>query len=151
MWRFSQSARYWRLSATDVDAGQPAIGVLFLGQELIIPQRIYQGYAPPITPNVVDLQSNVSEGGHLLGSRVVSRGNTATAEISHLTPAFVRSDDWKNFQAHFNNGNGFFWGWRPTAYDELYYAWRQGAVIAPQNSGPQAYMSASISMRFYDD
>ena len=151
MWRFSQTARYWRLNATNVSAGQPAIGVIFLGEELIIPQRIYVGYAPPITPNIVDLQSNVSEGGHLLGSRIVKRGSTAQANITHLTPGYVRSTAWKGLQNHFNNGRGFFWGWRPTGYPELYYAWREGATIAPENTGPQAFTNATLAMRFYSD
>ena len=153
MWRFSQSShRYWRIRISGITAGQvPAIGVFLLSNELVVPQRIYVGYAPPITPNIVDLQSNVSEGGHLLGSRIVRRGSTVSANITHLKPSFIRSSAWMNFQNHFNNGRGFFWGWRPTGYPELYYAWREGATIAPENTGPQAFMNATLAMRLYSD
>lgn len=154
MWRYTQrTADEWRLFITvPVSTDTVNIGVIMFGNELVIPERIYQGYAPPFTPNQVELQSNVSEGSHLLGSRVVGRGSTAVAPINHLGPAYLRSDTWADFQQHFNNGRGFFWGWRPTAYaDEIKYAWRNGDAIAPTNSGPQRFMDASLSMRFYEE
>jgi len=183
-WYFAETtARYWRV-LFDQSAGATAeaiCGVMFVGMPLTMPQRIYQGYRPPITPTEVALQSNVSEGGHLLGASAVKRASTAQAELRHLSEGFIRtygsdyylldesgavitdeagdpltidvavSQKWAEFQRHFNEGGGCFWAWRPTKYGDLHYAWRNGAPIAPDNSGPRAYMSARLEMRLYDE
>jgi len=184
VWYFAETnARYWRVLFDRAAGATGAVvcGVVFVGMPLTMPQSIYQGYRPPITPTEVALQSNVSEGGHLLGSSAVKRASTASTEIRHLPDTFIRSygsayyltdesgavitdeagdplevdpvisQKWAAFQAHFNEGGGFFWAWRPTKYGDVHYAWRSGAVIAPENSGPRAYMSASLEMRFYDE
>lgn len=147
----SSSYRYWRALIGGVTSSDvPSIGVFVLGNEMIVPDRIYQGYTPPITNTMVDLQSNVSEGSNLLGSATVRKGSDASTSFAHLTDTFVRGATWKGFQAHFNEGGGTFWAWRPTKYDDLFYGWRSGSPIVPTNSGPKAYMSADVGMRLYD-
>jgi len=152
MWLFSgaPAATHWRISVFGQGSSNVEIGVAFVGNPLVIDQRIYQGYAPPITPNNVDLQSNVSEGGNLLGSSTVRKGSSASASLTHINPSFLRASTWTGFQNHFNNGGGFFWAWRPTKYGDVFYSWREGAVIAPTNSGPKDYMSFDLNMRMYD-
>ena len=145
----------WEFQLTTDDTSvQPQAAIMFIGDVLTVPQRIYQGYASPFTANRVELQSNVSEGSQLLGSRVIRRGATATAEILHLEPSYVRSDStngWQRFQQHFNEGRGFFWSWRPEDYpNEVHYAWRDGSELLPVNSGPAQYTSVSMSMRFHE-
>lgn len=130
------------------------IGVAYMGLVLTLDQNIYQGYRPPITPTNVALQSNVSEGGNLLGSAIVRKGSSAQASFTLVDPEYIRStanNGWKNFQDHFNSGKGFFWAWRPTKYGDLFWAWRDGDPIAPTNSGPRDLMSFDMSMRLYDD
>lgn len=147
----SSSHRYWRVfigSLTPSDV--PSIGVFVLGHELIMPTRIYQGYTPPITSTMSELQSNVSEGANLLGSATVRKGSEASASFEYLTDTFVRGSDWTDFQAHFNDGGGTFWAWRPTKYGDLFYGWRSGSPVVPTNSGPKAYMSVDVGMRLYD-
>lgn len=151
--RFLEGAhRYWEwrfygLSASDV----LSVGTLWLGSEIIMPQRIYQGYRPPLTPTVTELNTNVSEGAHLLGSDFSERGSTFEASFSHLTPDFVRGATWQAFQRRWNRGNGAFWAWRPAKYGDLFYAWNAGGVVAPANSGPKDYMSLTISGRLYHE
>lgn len=145
------SAQHWRVLVVNAAGQDVEIGVALFSRAIVIEQRIYQGYAPPITQNVVELQSNVSEGGNFLGSSEVRKGSMASAELSEITPAFLRSAEWKGFQAHFNEGGGMFWAWRPTDYGDLFYAIRQGAVIAPSNTGPKDYMGFTMNMRLYDD
>jgi hypothetical protein len=146
------SARYWRVYFDTATAGQEAIaGVVFVGNPLTVEQRIYQGYKPPITPTEVALQSNVSEGGHLLGSSMVKKASTASASFTHILPTTFRGASWKAFQNHFNAGGGFFWAWRPTKYGDFYYAWRSGGALAPENMGIKDYMSATLEMRLYDE
>lgn len=152
LWRFdSQAHDDWRLYISGISSGQPAIGVLVMGAELVFQRRLYQGYAPPITPNDITMQANISEGGHLLGSSVVRRGSTAQADLSIVSPSFLRSAAWTAFQEHFNDGGAFFWAWRPGKYGDCHWAWREGGVIAPENTGPAAFMGHQMAMRFYHD
>jgi len=153
IWRFTpRTGEKWRVRIQDSDVA-PSIGVLFFGQELIFNDRFYQGYAPPITPNMVEMVGNVSEGGNLLGTREINRGSKASASFTLLAPGQTggpRTRDFDGFQKHYNGGGGFFWAWRPGKYDDAFYAWRDGGVMAPSNAGPKDYMSANMEMRLYD-
>lgn len=153
-WRvMPASARYWRVLITGLSpsADIARIGVLFVGDVVILPRRFYQGYRPPITQTEVQISSNIAEGGNLVGSAYYERGSTVSASVNNVSPDFLRGAGWKAFQRHFNRGGGFFWAWRPTKYDDMHYAWRAGAAIAPQNSGPLDLMSFSMEMRLHDD
>lgn len=149
-WRFEGvTADYWRLEITSA-SDDVSIGVLVIGSEIIIPQRIYQGFAPALTPTEVDLTTNVSEGAHLLGSAAVARGSTLSAEFSHIDPTFIRGADWLAFQRRYNSGEGCFLGWRPTKYNDLHYIWR-AAPIRPSNTGPADLMGFAVQARAYDE
>jgi hypothetical protein len=143
----------WRLNITGLTASDPLyIGVAFFGNDLVIPQRLYQGFTPVIVPTEVQLQSNVSVGGNLLGSSVIAEGSTLSLGIDHLTPAFIRGALFKSFMTAFNRGGGFFVAWRPSDYaQDIHYAWRDGAVIRPTNSGPRDFMSFGIDARVYSE
>lgn len=145
------SADYWRIRVTNAGSNNVEIGVAYWGTVMTIPRRFYQGYTPPITPTNVMLQSNVSQGGNLLGAAVTRKGSSASATVQNVDPTFIRGTDFKGFMNHFNNGNGSFWAWRPTKYGDLFYCWRDGKTIAPTNSGPRDLMSFEMSMRFYDE
>lgn len=152
-WRLAgtTSARYWRIRC-ELLTDDISIGVIWIGDEVIIPQRIYQGYTPPITPTQVDLNTNVSEGGQYLGAAYTERGSTWQADLSHIEPTFLRGATWKALQTRWNRGNPAFWGWRPTKYGDLFYSWRsQGmSVIQPTNSGPKDLMGFTVQGRAYD-
>lgn len=146
----------WRFRVTNIVSTQVVrIGVAFLGDAMTMPQRIYQGYTPTLRPNQVALQTNISEGGNLLGSTVVRKGIRLGAKFSLIRRGFVRNDDsttgFLNFIDHFNAGKPFYWAWRPSRYGDLYWAWRDGAVVDPTNSGPTTYQSLSLDMRAYYD
>lgn len=146
-----QDFRYWRFNFTGMDSADLlSVGVAFMGNDLVIPRRFYQGFAPILTPTEVQLQSNVSVGNELLGSSVIGRGSTLAANITNVSPDFLRSTDWLAFQRHFNEGGGAFFGWRPQKYpQDVEYIWRDGAVIRPQNTGPRDLMSVAIEARAY--
>jgi len=143
--------RYWRFVFSDLTAGDDlSVGVAFLGDDLVIPRRMYQGFSPVLTPTEVQLQSNVSVGANLLGSSVISRGSTVAVDISNIVPAFIRSAEWLAFQSAFGEGKGFFFAWRPLKYPEdIYYCARDGGVIRPENSGPLDWMNIKFSARVY--
>jgi len=152
-WRLNDgSHRYWDIVVTGLTASDLiSVGVIWFGAEIIMPQRIYQGYTPPIAPTQVDLRTNVSEGAQLLGSSFAERGSTFSTEFNNITPTFLRGATWQAFQNRWNQGHGSFWAWRPTKYGDLFYAWRSGGPITPTNSGPKDYMSLSISGRLYHE
>lgn len=144
--------RYWRFYFTGLTAGDLlSVGVAFLGNDLIFPRRFYQGFAPPITPTEVQLQSNVSVGGHPMGSSVITRGTKISASVRNVPESFIRGADWIDFQTQFGEGKPFFFAWRPTTYaQDVWYAWRDGGVIQPTNSGPRDFMSVEMAMRAYN-
>lgn len=151
LWRLPlQNWNDMRLRVTGIASGQPAIGVLVAGAEIILPQRIFQGYTPPITPTVVDMVPVMSEGGHFLSSVVVSRGSQVQAEITHVPDTFIRSATWLAFQKWANEGGAFFWAWRPNKYGDAFFA-KVVAPITPSNTGPKAYMNIPLRMRLYHD
>lgn len=148
----STSRRYWRWTFGGLTAGDDiAVGVAFLGAETVIPRRFYQGFSPVITPTEVQLQSNVSVGGNLLGSTVIGTGSVVSATVNNVDPVFIRGAAFLDFMAKFNRGQPFFFGWRPVKYPgDVHYCWRDGAVIRPTNSGPRDLMSFALECRAYD-
>lgn len=154
-WRMDTAAtarRYWRFVFTGVDGAELlSVGVAFMGSELVIPRRFYQGFSPVLTPTEVELQSNVSVGNELLGSSVIGRGSTLQATVNNVPATFVRGASWLSFQRHFNDGGGAFFGWRPEKYaDDLHYIWRDGSTIRPTNSGPRDLMTIEMAARVYN-
>lgn len=141
----------WRIRITTLTAGDPIYAaVLFFGNDMVFPRRFYRDFAPPIAPSEVQLQSNVSVGGNLLGNSIVAHGSTLNAQIRNLPVDFVRGD-MLPFIPHYNAGKGMFFGWRPTTFDEdLRYTWREGATLRPVNSGPLDFMSIDLAMRAYE-
>lgn len=153
VWRVPMiRARRWRLTILGIPANMsPAIGVIFIGREIIMPQRFFQGYAPIIVSTDVELQSNVSEGGNLLGSAVARKASDASYSFDHIKPDFIRSAEFKGMMQHFNYGKGIFAAWRPERFPEdVSYGWRMGSVIRPSNTGPKDYMGFSMAMRAFD-
>lgn len=146
------TVRYWRVVFFSVPAlAQLSVAGIFIGNVITVPDRFYQGFSPVITPSEVELQSNVSVGGHLLGSSVVKRGSRMSAPFGHLPESFVRGAAWIDFQHAFNEGRPAFLAWRPTKYpQDLHYIWRDGAVIRPVNTGPKDYMSVTIEARVFE-
>lgn len=152
VWRFAErTATNWRVLISGSPSSQPIFAILQAGIELIIEQRVYTGYAPPIRPNRVAIETNVTEGGHYTGAAVSRTGSTTSVSFTHIEPTFIRGDTFKSFITHFNSARPFFWAWRPTQYDEVFYSWREGNSLQPQNSGPQRFMSFGLSMRLHDE
>lgn len=149
-WRMAtsgNSARYWRITVFDLSASdEVSIGVAFLGNDLTIERRFYQGFAPVITPTEVQAQSNVSVGNEFLGDSIIGRGSSLSAQFQYVDPKFVRGASWKSFQTAFNEMSPFFFAWRPEKYpDDIHYCKRTGATIRPENSGPRDLMGFAFN------
>lgn len=144
------TAAHWRLRFAGA-TGDLVVGVVMLSVPLILPTRIYQGYRPALTPNNVALEPNISQGGHIMGSRVVQSASSISAALNHLPNAFVRGPEWLAFQRAFNVGAPFFWAWRPDSYPDLDYCQRAGAALSPVNSSVPGHSDASLAMAVFDD
>ncbi len=141
----------YRLRFTGLTVGAPLqVGVIFFGSEIIMPQRIFKGFSPAITPTEIQLQSSVSVGNHLLGSSVVFKGSTIQPTFQYLSQAFVRTT-LAGFIPHFNSGKGVFFAWRPTEFaEDIYYAWRSSDAIRPANSDTLAFMQFTANMQIHE-
>lgn len=141
----------WRVIFNGLTAGAPLyIGVIYFGDELVMPARIYQDFSPAISPTEVALQSNVSVGGNLLGASTITKGSTLKASFAHIAESFVRGA-MLPFIAAFNAGTGFFFAWRPAKYpQDLHYCWRSGDVLRPNNSPFKDLMSFDLSMQAHE-
>lgn len=154
-WRMAASGvaarQYWRFRITGLTAGDPlAVGVAFLGNELVIPTTIYQGVRPPMWPTREDGETNISVGGHLMGSDTMLRGGTLTMDLDLLPAEFVRGVPFREFVGAWNRRRAAFVSWRPTKYPEdLIYAWREGNAVEPQNTGPKSYMGLTLGMGWH--
>lgn len=144
-----RAATHWRCRVTGA-TGNVIIGVVFLSRAIVTPTTMYQGYRPNLTPTRVELEPNVSEGAHLLGTSVKRRGSSLSATLENLPNYWVRSETWLTFQRAFNDAAPFFWAWRPAKYPDLAYCWRNGPVLAPVNSTVTDHMDAQISMSVFD-
>lgn len=154
-WRMVKSGNsqpYWRFYITGLDEDDPIyIGVAFLGNDLVMPRRFYQGYAPVITPTDVRIANNISDGGQFLGSSFVANGSSLDANFAHVSPTFIRGDDFKGFMRHFNKAKPFWFGWRPDKYvADLHYCWRSGNALRPTNSGPHELMDFGFSASVHE-
>lgn len=151
-WFETGTNEFWRVRITNC-TGEVEVAAVMLGDAMSIPQRIYQGYAPPIVPNIVQSNSNRTQGGAYVATAYEEKGSEATADITYVEDTFIRGDDFKGFMRHFNQGQPFMWAWRPTKYDtDIFYANRadRAGTVMPQNSGPNALMSFQLGMHFYD-
>lgn len=150
------TAADWRLRITGYTAGDfVAVGVISFARAFQFPQRmVYGGFAPPLEPTSVELVSNVTEGSNYIKSAVARRGIAlGPVQMTHLTPDFVRGNGsaFPAFRRAFNNGEPFFFAWRPTDYEDLAYCWRAGGEIVPTTMGLRSYMQFAMNMDAYDD
>lgn len=153
-WRMVETgadAAHWRIRFQGLTAGDPLrVAVAFLGPELLFPDRQYRGFAPALVPTDVEVQSNVSVGGNLLGSVVTKRGSTLQLALKSLPQPWVRAN-LPGFLTHFAEVRGFFLAWRPGDHPEdLHYGWRSGEVPRPSITGPVDLMGLSMAVRVHE-
>lgn len=122
----------------------PRIAHIKLGQALVLPQSIYVGHRPITLNRKAEVINNTSENGQFLG-RIEKRRYLSTAvEMTHITPAFYRSDV-DPFAEHAITG-AFFFAWRPVQYPtEVGFGWTDGDV-SPENQMPNGMMQFGFSM-----
>lgn len=144
------TADFWRVllepSGGALD-DPPEASVLYLGEVLTIPRRIYVGHTPLPFGRNVELAVGVSTSGQFLGRIVESVGYETSVQLDFLTPDFIRNEFDPFVRAVLDRP--FFWSWRPEQYDtEAGLAWFQGSTVPrPQNSRENGWMSVSFDMQ----
>ena len=145
------SARYWRVRLTPSTQGPVLLSHLVFGNYTVMERPFFSGFAPIITPTQIDLHTNVSVGGNLIGSSYSSAGATIEFTASNLSPLFARETMLPVLET-WNTGNPLFFAWRPMSNSEdSYYIWRgaQDSVVTPAYSGVNDLMDLSFSGRVY--
>lgn len=143
------TADLWRVRLVPVGSpleDPPECSVLYLGQVLTIPRRIYVGHVPISMGREIDVGVGQSTNGQFLGRVLESVMFQTGANFENLTPQFVREeiDPW--IRATLDRP--FFWNWRPQRYDtECALAWFAGnSVPVPQNQRENGMMSCAFSL-----
>lgn len=117
----------------------PKIAVLYVGELLRMPTKIYTDHAPinmALNPDTIGLRS---ENGNFLGIVELSDSRATNYKFVLMEPDFVR-DEFKPF-ALFAKVNPFFISWRPDTYpDEVGYIWFINKPV-PLNESPSNLMS----------
>jgi len=149
LWR-SKPRRYWRIRITGAGA-EPFIGVAMISDRLVFPTGISPGYVPITLARETDVLGGESLGGHFLGSRVIKRGATSTAEIPMLEKTFV-DDDMYGFNLHYDDGKAFAFASGPSVRpSDIAYCWRppRSKSLKPNVIEDGFYSSFSMDLRAY--
>lgn len=120
----------------------PRAAVLYLGNVLALPSRIYVGHTPIPYSIEEDMTDGISESGDYLGR--VYRNESRSGQIvqQNIDPAFYRlhMDPWVRSR------DPFFFAWRPQKYpSEVGYVWRTGAA-KPVNQRPNGMMQLTMNV-----
>lgn len=142
MWLdYNNSGRFWRW--TFDGPLPPKVASIYMGMVLKCTRPLYNGHRPAVLSRVTTLQNSTGRTGQFLGQSIRRRGVRTDAGLSNLDPTWYR-DNFDPFVAE-SRLHPYFWAWRPDKYNEVVYAWNLGD-IAPDNSGPQRFMSVAWGM-----
>lgn len=124
-------AQYWRLTIDGTTA--PTVGVVYIGDVLVMQRRIYGGHSPIDLSRTTEIRPNRSEKGQWLGRSIIRQGRATSFSWEHLTPAWYR-DNFDPFVASARE-YPFFISWYPDKYPEaVAYCWTN-RDIQPSNMG----------------
>lgn len=120
------------------------VGVVYVGQRLTIPCRLYVGHTPlkyARSPNVV---TSRSENGNFLGRVVIGGKSSSKASFKNIKPDFYRASVDPFIKSA--DSTPFFFAWRPDSYpNEVGYAWLTDDAI-PVNQRANGMMQFELNM-----
>lgn len=119
------SAQYWRVL---MEYAVATIGVIKLGQSLKFPCSPLAGHKPLHHSRKVELLTNESMGGNLLGNRPVKMGAETNINIGQV-PRDWAENDLAAFEMRYNRGGAFFYCGAPSVIPkDMGYCWRAGGM-----------------------
>ena len=130
------------------------IGNFKVSKKLAFGTGVISGHKPIHHSQVIDMLSNKSQTGHLLGNRVIRRGAVASVDAGLVDRAFAEND-LANFEANYNSGRSFYYCgspsetpldmgycWRPNGGDVMNITWEEGDALAQVDFGVEVYVTA---------
>lgn len=150
--RFAATAdRWWRVSIMDTVA---TVGVVKLGFSLKFPCGPLSGHKPLHHSRKVELLTNESMGGNLLGNRPVKMGAKTSINVGQVIRDWAEND-LASFESHYNRGGAFFYCgapdvipkdmgycWRDGGMDEMSVTWVEGDAMADVSFDVRSYVPA---------
>mgnify|MGYP000846921583 CR=1 FL=1 len=145
VFRFTGGPRAGIRVKFEAGSAPPRLGVLNVGELVVLQRRIYVGHTPLPLGRVTEIETGNSESGHFLGRIVTNESLSSTITLNNVTPDWYRQVFDVKF-AQLARERPFFWGWRPLSYpDEMGYAWVSGD-IRPSNQRPNGMMQVEFTI-----
>lgn len=123
----------------------PTIGVVYLGNVLVMPRMLYGGHAPMTLNRDTVLYRAMSEGGQFLAQGIRRKGFSGSASFRYLSASWYRT----YFDPFVESARQYpyFFAWRPSDYpSEMVYAWTD-EDIRPSNMGIRDFMQVGWKMK----
>ena len=122
----------------------PQIAVAYAGKLLVLPRKIYQGFAPINHARVAKVTNGRSEAGNFLGRIVLQEFVKDSVPLSLIDPTYFR-DHITQFLAD-SKENPFFFAWRPQTYPlEVGYCHMTNDPV-PTNEAPHGLIAMTMEM-----
>lgn len=122
----------------------PRIGVAYCGKLLVLPRRVYQGFAPINHARVAKVTNGRSESGNFLGRIVLQEFMKTTMPLSLIDPTYFR-DHITQFLTE-SKVSPFFVAWRPQTYPlEVGYCHMTNDPV-PTNEAPHGLIAMQLEM-----
>lgn len=120
------------------------IAVAYCGKLLVLPRKVYQGFAPITYARVAKVTNGRSEAGNFLGRIVLQEFAKNTMPLSLIDPTYFR-DHIASFLID-SKENPFFIAWRPQTYpNEVGYCHMTNDPL-PTNEAPHGLIAMQFEM-----
>lgn len=140
------TAQYWRVVIQDVVC---SIGVIKLGKRLVMPNAALSGHVGANHANRIELMASKSVKGQFMKSRIIRQGAEFSIALGLIDTSFV-DNQMGVFEAHFNEGNTFFYAGSPSQYPDDYgYCRRMGSEFNPSYEEGGNLMSVEFEVDCY--
>lgn len=122
----------------------PQIAVMYVGKLLVLPRKLYQGFAPINYARVAKVTNGRSEAGNFLGRIVLQEFVKDTVPLSLIDPTYFR-DHIAEFLVD-SKERPFFIAWRPQTYPlEVGYCHMTNDPL-PINEAPHGLIAMQLEM-----
>ncbi len=124
---------------------QAEIGVIYIGERLLMPLTIYGGHTPDTLGRTVEFTTAESVTGNFLGRTVERSGYEASYSFKYLGAAWYR----QHFDRFASDAirNPFLIAWYPFKYPkEVVYGWTDRTIV-PNNSGLKDYLDVNFTVK----
>lgn len=144
----SVSARYWRVYITGSTI--PYIGIISIGQRLVLPGGVKPGYTPIWQAQKVELLQSKSLGGQFLGNRILRQGAETSIGLVSFSRTFAEAD-LQSFKGWYNGGHAFIWASGPSVFTkDVGYCWRKpNAEMRPTFTETGNWVDVTMEVEAY--